>query len=131
MPDRHFFDRLTKAVGCGNSPREILLGQQNQEFLATVAIDLVADPARAHQCARHEMEHLVSGRMALVIVVSLEVIDVTHDGAVAAVITVCLRANRVEILAQLEAVAQPGQRIRPRLVEKLAIELREFFGLAE
>src|SRR5205807_136321 len=83
------------------------VGKQDEELLATVAVDRVGGANRATDRRRDGLEDLVAGEMAIVVVEALEEVDVAHRDAPTAPVGPGFPGR--EILAQPKPIAEPGE----------------------
>ncbi len=76
VSDSEELDGAPRSLGGGQDVRQRLLDEYDHELLAAEAVDLVAlTTASDHGCG-HGGENLIAGKMAVVVVVGLDVIDV-------------------------------------------------------
>lgn len=89
------------------------LGKQDQELVAAMAADRVRFAHRRHQAKRHQLQHLISGRMAQGVVDFLEMVDVQEQQCQAGSMAPGDGDGLGETVEQQQAVGQRGQHIEP------------------
>jgi hypothetical protein len=108
-------------------PVERLLGQQDEEFLAAVAVHGVARAALAPEgVVGHLAQHSVFSLVAVTVVERREPIEVAEQHAIGVAVADPARAVGQQILLQPKPVPEPGERIAARLVGERRVEPLKF-----
>jgi hypothetical protein len=125
--DGHLLDRLADPLG--GRPVSIDIGApQDQEQLFTAeAVGDVAGAKRPPYRGRDSPQDLVTGQVTQAIVVGLEVIDVTQSQCEAVAALTMDRLELGQVVGQRPAVAHPGERIPPRVLEQLLVLAGQLF----
>src|SRR5204863_3037800 len=107
---------LAHALGPAQRGVERALGQQHQEFLASVAAGDVGPsrgaPERARQLPQYEIARFVAER----VVEALEVVDVEHDRGERPAVALRAAQLQAEPLLHVMAVVQAGELVAHRLL---------------
>ena len=98
--------------------RERLLGQEDDELLAAVAVDAVALAELALERLGHPAQHVVAREVTEMVVVRLEAIDVAdRERVVVVAVAAGPGPEDLQVLLEAEAVGDLRQGVEPGLVE--------------
>ena len=120
--ERERLDDAAQALGGERGRLERLLGQQDEELLAAVAVDRVAAADGVGERRAHAAQQGVALEVAGAVVVALEAVDVEERDAPAVAVALRAGAHRLEVLGEAVAVAQTGERVLARLTVQPAVE---------
>src|SRR2546423_3323325 len=118
---------LPQALGESDRCIEHGAGQNEKEFLATIAPDTVDFARLGLQELRELLEHGVAGLVAVVVVYALELVDVAHDERDRLVEAHGMLPHLVQALVQGAPVLDLRETISERDLLQLFIQLRQFF----
>src|SRR3954447_17732919 len=96
------------------------LRQQNTKLFPTITRRHISRPQRPLQTMRCDLKRHVSRLMTILIVVSLEVVDIDHQKTHRVIVTLRTIQLFRESLFEITTVRQPGQRISDRHQLKLS-----------
>lgn len=122
--DIQMFHRFPQLFGTGCGDVEVGTGQDEREFLATVA----AGDVFAAGVARDELSECcqqgIAAFMAVVIVETLEVIDIEHDDRERLLATACAGCFARQRIFHVAAVEKSRQRIVQRLMTQRFLQMQ-------
>jgi hypothetical protein len=119
--DGHLLDRFANPLG--GCPRGIDIGapHDQEQFFTAEAVGDVPGAQRPPYGGRDGAQDLVTGQVPQPIVVGLEVIDVAEGHCESVAAFTMDRLELGQVVGQRPAVAHPGERIPPRVLEELLV----------
>src|SRR5579871_6888326 len=133
MVDSKLEDRLAYPFRNDCGAGLVGVRQQDREFLAAIARREIARPGnRAADGGPHASQAIVSGKMTVNVVESLELIDIDHDQPKFALVTPRAQMLLCKRLVERTAIGETGQAVLSRKCPQPTVGFLElvFHGLA-